>query len=239
MRRFDGYRYRVEETKDGRVHFLFNEGYPDEKEFTIDDHAVFDSLQQIVQKHKMYKYSGNYKPLMKIHDGHSWNLSVRFASGKSISAHGYMAGPRGYKEAFKAIIQCLDQWKSYPAPVNEVVYFDYVYGAIRYHVERQDDHAVMTIDDNGTGEHQSLERSLNMLEDVRMLVNMESLKENRSMHSDDPEAVNWSYEVSYANGEKYRCESYDAGYKCGTTHSLQRFVFDWIEGEVDIKNRYY
>ena len=44
MARFSGYRYEVKETKDGRVHFLFNEGYPDEKEFTVDDHSVFDTL---------------------------------------------------------------------------------------------------------------------------------------------------------------------------------------------------
>ena len=45
MNRFSGFGYSVNETKDGRVHFLFDEGLPGEKEFTIDDHSVFDSLQ--------------------------------------------------------------------------------------------------------------------------------------------------------------------------------------------------
>ena len=48
MDRFSGFGYSVRETKDGKVHFLFDEGLPGEKEFTLDDHSVFDSLQQLV-----------------------------------------------------------------------------------------------------------------------------------------------------------------------------------------------
>ena len=240
MRMFDGFRYKVELTKDGRAHFVYNEEYPDEKQFTIDDLSVFDSLQQIVMKHKMYKYSGHYDPMMRIDDGKSWHLSVRYVSGKDISAGGYMAGPKGYWDAFNDIIRCLDQWRDTPAEVNEVVYFDYVFGPTHYHVERQDDHTVMTIDDSETGEHQVIERSLNMMEDLRIMLNIYRLNEDYTLKTDDPEATLWYFEVLYANGDKYRHESYEKDFRSGDTYTLQRFVNDWKEAEVEnLQYRYF
>ena len=132
MNRFSGFGYQVNETKDGRVHFLFDEGLPNEKEFTIDDHSVFDSLQQIIMKYKMYNYRDYYRPPFDITDGKSWHLSVHYASGKSISSGGYMHGPNGYRSAFEEIIACLDHWKELPVDINEVTSFLYVYGKERY-----------------------------------------------------------------------------------------------------------
>ena len=224
MNRMSGFNYCVKETKDGRVNFLFNEGLPDEKEFTLDDHSVFDSLQQIVMKHKLYKYHGHYQPPFNVTDGQSWDLSVRYKSGESINANGYMDGPKGYRDAFQDIIQCLNHWKELPTPVNEVVSFLYVYGKESYRIEREDNHALLTYDNKETGEHKVLERDLDILEDLRIMFNVERLKMNGNRESLEPSCTPWMYDIVYQNGDHYRYESYDRDYKCGYTHILQDFI---------------
>lgn len=230
MNRFGGFGYLVEETKDGKVHFLFDEGHPDEKEFTIDDHSVFDSLQRIVMKHKMYTYHGHYDPPVFVTDGGSWSLYVTYASGASISAGGYMAGPDGYGEAFREVMQCLNRWKELPFAVNDVVSFLYEYGPDRYTLERKDDHAVMTIDNEQTGEHQVLERELDVLDDLRILFNIDRLKMNGTRSANlDFEYTPWMYEITYSNGDHYRYESYDRDFRCGYTESLQYFISNCLK----------
>lgn len=231
MNRFGGFKYRIEETKDGKVHFLFDEGYPDEKEFVLDDHSVFDSLQQIVLKHKMYRYKGNYNPPFHITDGQSWSLYVKYASRETISAGGYMAGPDGYRDAFNDIIQCLQPWKDIPVPVNEVVSFVYDYGKEHYAIERKDDHAMLTYDNNETGEHQVFERDMELLEHLRVTFNVERLKMNNTRGTLDEGCTPWMYEITYSNGDHYRYESYDGDFKCGYTCILQGFLSIWMTSE--------
>lgn len=239
MARFSGFGYAIGETKDGRVHFVFNEGFPDEKEFFLNDHSVFDSLQQIVMKHEMYKYHGHYSPPFDITDGKSWSLSVKYASGESINAGGYMHGPDGYRDAFKDIRQCLDRWKEMPIAANEVVSFLYEYGKERYVIERKDDHAVLIYDNVETGEHQVFEKELDMLEDLRVTFNIGRLKMNNTRSSLEPECTPWMYDITYSNGDHYRYESYDRDYKCGYTNMLQHFISNWMEEKDERQQTYY
>jgi hypothetical protein len=239
MDRFSGFGYSVRETKDGKVHFLFDEGLPGEKEFTLDDHSVFDSLQQLVAKHKLYKYRDFYRPPFDITDGKSWHLSVDYASGKSISSGGYMYGPNGYREAFQEIIQCLDHWKAMPVAANEVVLFLYEYGKEHYSILRKDDHAVLTYDNEETGEHQELEREPQILEDLRVIFNVDRLKMNGQRGNLDGEYTPWMYDITYSNGDHYRYESYDRDFKCGYTHILQGFIANWMEDKEERTPFYY
>lgn len=227
MRQFDGYKYLVEATKDGRVHFLFNEGFPDEKEFTTDDHSVFDSLQQIILKHKMYTYIGNYQPEVRIFDGHSWNLYVKYASRANISAGGYMAGPDGYGDAFRDIINCLDRWKETPVEKNLLVYFDYVYGNKHYRIEPKDDHTLVTIEDAFTGSHEEIEKPLDMMEDLRMTTITRNLRENRVSKSDDPNSITFEFDILFSNGSHYVYKSYDLNYECNKTQVMYWFFERW------------
>lgn len=229
MSRFSGFSYSIKETKDGRVNFRFDEGYPDEKEFTLDDHSVFDSLQQIIIRYKMHKYHGHYRPTFSVTDGKSWSLDVRYASGKSISAGGYMDGPSGYRQAFQDIRQCLKHWKELPIPQNEIVSFLYVYGKERYTIERKDNYALLTYDNEETGEHKVFEKKLDMLEDLRIVFNINGLKMNNKRGNTDFECTLWMYEINYSNGDNYRYESYDRDYKCGYTNSLQGFISRWMK----------
>ena len=239
MNRLSGFNYYVKLTQDGKVYFRFNEGLPDEKEITVDDRSVFDSLQQIILKHKMYKYSGNYQPPFSVTDGSSWDLAVHYASGYTISAGGYMYGPKGYRDAFNEIIQCLQHWKDLPSKVNEVVSFLYVYGKESYRIEREADHALLTYDNEETGEHKVLERELDVLEDLRILFNVDRLKMNGNRGKTDFECTLWMYDITYTNGDHYRYESYDRDYKCGYTHILQGFISYCMKEKSDRGEFYY
>lgn len=238
MNRFGGFGYYIKETKDGKVLFRFDEGLPYEKEFILDDHSVFDSLQQIITKHKMYTYYGHYQPPFDITDGGSWSLYVRYASGNSIDAGGYMAGPDGYGAAFREIRQCLDHWKELPVAANEVLSFLYEYGKERYTIERKEDHAVLTYDNEATGEHQELERELEMLEDLRIMFNIDRLKMNDTRGELEGEYTPWMYDITYSNGDHYCYESYDRDFKCGYTNILQGFISNWME-ETEHRRPYY
>jgi hypothetical protein len=223
MMRFSGYKFRVEETKDGRVHFLFNEDYPDELEFTVDDHSVFDSLQQIILKYKMYNYTGHYEPEERIFDGQSWSLYVKYASGASISAGGYMAGPDGYWAAFDEISDCLEPWKNTPVAKNDVVSFDYRYGPKHFHIEGRDDHAEVTVDD-GAGNHEVIEKPLEIMEELRLMAITEGLRENGGHRTDDPNSTPFRFELVFSNGDHYAYESYDTNYQCHYTEVIQWFL---------------
>ncbi|MBR4390708.1 MAG: hypothetical protein IKT08_01210 [Bacteroidales bacterium] len=239
MNRFSGFGYYVKETEDGRVLFRFDEGLPGEKEFVIDDHSVFDSLQQIVMKHKVYKYHGHYQPPFDVLDGTSWHLNVDYASGYNISAGGYMHGPQGYGAAFSEICQCLDHWKELPFAPNEVVSFLYVYGKERYTLERKDGHALLTYENEETGVHQEFEREPEMLEDLRVIFNVDRLKMNQTRGRLDEGCTPWMYDIIYSNGDQYRYESYDCDFKCGYTNILQGFLFHWMEENENRKPMYY
>ena len=239
MNRFSGFGYYVKETEDGRVFFRFDEGLPGEKEFTIDDHSVFDSLQQIVLKHKMYRYHGFYQPPVDVTDGKSWYLTVRYASGNSIDANGYMHGPKGYREAFRDIAECLDRWKALPIAVNDVTSFLYVYGKERYNIERKDGHVLLVYDNEETGEHRELEREPEMLDDLRIIFNVDRLKMNQTRGKLDEGCTPWMYDITYSNGDHYHYESYDGDFKCGYTHILQGFLSHWMEETENRRPLYY
>lgn len=238
MNRFSGFNYTIEKTKDGKVHFLFDKGLPGEKEFTLDDHSVFDSLQNIVEKYKMYEYSGHYQPEFDITDGSSWDLYVKYTSKKNISAGGYMAGPEGYWAAFREIIECLDHWKEMPVATNDVISFLYVYGKESYSIERKDDHAVLTYDNEETGAHRELERELDLMEDLRITFNIGGLKMNQTRGKTDSEGTPWFYDITYRNGEHYRYESCDREFRCGYTEQLQGFISNWMN-ETDERRPFY
>lgn len=238
MNRFSGFGYSIRETKDGKVHFLFDEGLPGEKEFVLDDHSVFDSLQQVIMKHKMYTYHGHYRPPFDVTDGTSWDLSVRYASGNCIDAGGYMHGPKGYREAFRDIDRCLEHWKNLSVPANEVTSFVYEYGKEKYTIKRVDDHAVLIYDNEETDEHRELERELEMLEDLRMFLNVERLKMNNERGKVGDDCTLWMYEINYSNGDHFLYEGYDCGFLCGYTHMLQGFVSNCMKNDEE-RNYYY
>lgn len=231
MARFSGFRYEIKANKDGKVHFLFNEGYPDESEYELEDHSVFDSLDKVVRTYEMWNYQPNYQPPMQIFDGESWDLYIKYASGATIQSGGYMAGPDNWGDASSALYKCLKPWKEMPGMVKEVVRFKYTYGTSTYLVERQGDHALLTVDVPSEERHETYEKGLEMLEELRIVANVEGLKKNGSMKSDDPTSTPFTVELEYSNGDKYFYESYDLNYQCHDTEVLQWFFSKWGDKE--------
>lgn len=239
MNRFSGFNYTVQQTKEGKVNLVFNEGFLDEKKMTIEDGSVFDSLHQVVMKYKMYNYRDNYRPVYHVTDGKSWQLYVKYASGKSISSGGYMAGPKDYRDAFAEIDSVLKPWKDMPVETIEVESFVYEYGPDRYTLEREGDHALLIHDNAETGEHEVLERKLLIYEDLRVVFIVERLKMNQTRGELDFEHTPWMYDITYTNGEHYRYESYDRDFKCGYTEMLQRFIYGWMQEDKERITFYY
>ncbi len=229
MNRLQGFNYTVDQNADGTVSLCFNEGFPDERKMTIDDRAVFDGLQQVVMKYKMYRYRDHYRPMMDVTDGMSWDLYVRYASGKSISSGGYMAGPDDYRKAFAEIDSVLKPWKDLPVEPVEVLSFVYEYGPDHYAIEREGDHALLIHDNAETGEHEVLTRKLLIFEDLRVFFIVERLKMNETRGNLNFEHTPWLFDITYSNGEHYRYESYDRDFKCGYTHILQSFIYGWMQ----------
>ena len=229
MDRFGGFGYEIKETPEGKVHFLFDERRPWEKEFTLDDHSVFDSLQKVIIEYKMYQYSGFYKPNMDIRDGESWDFSVRYASGKTLGASGYMAGPKGYGEAFNALHACLKKWKEMPVETNGVVSFTFHYGDDTYGITPQDGHALLTLDNETTGVHQRFEKDSRLFEDLRVLFLEYGLKMNAQRDQTREDCTLWDYEINYSNGERYQYFSADCGYKCGYTVAILGMLSRWMK----------
>ena len=182
----------------------------------------------------MYRYKGNYQPPFHITDGESWSLYVKYASRETISAGGYMAGPDGYREAFNDIIQCLQPWKEMPTQVNELVRFKYIYGATTYLVERKDDHALLTVDDENR--HEVYQKSLDMLEELRILANIEGLKVNGVLKSEEPNHIPFLFELEYSDGLKYSYQSYDLNYQCHYTEVLQYYFQRWTSDPEENNN---
>jgi len=199
---------------------------------------VFDTLQQVVMKHKMYRYSGQYKPPFDILDGSSWSLYVKYASKKTINAGGYMAGPDGYGDAIREIRECLQYWADMPVATNDVVKFIYEYGGERYLMEPNDGTALLTYDNEETGEHQVYQRDRGMLDDARILINTMRLKQNQTRGELEPGCTPWAFDITYRDGTHYRYESYDRDYQCGYTIELQGFISNCMEGKKEGQEHY-
>lgn len=105
-----GDRYEVSTTPEGRVCIVIDKELPGQKEFYLDDTAIFVQLQEIVKKFKMDEYKGNYQPEITVYDGSSWELFYRYDSGRSVRSGGYEACPENYVEMRRALAACFQQW---------------------------------------------------------------------------------------------------------------------------------
>ena len=88
---------RLERTN-GKVVLATRGTNTEEKEFVLDDgEQLLKEALAIIEEEKMLNYGISYElpPDMQPLDGYSWSFSARLADGRSISTHGYNAGPGG------------------------------------------------------------------------------------------------------------------------------------------------
>lgn len=91
--------YSAEQTEDGiRLYTeqLFSGGLIVD---TIVDETVLERLDEIAAKYRLDGWDGFDKNNGHVMDGYNFSLSVTFADGKTISAHGSNSFPEGYDDA--------------------------------------------------------------------------------------------------------------------------------------------
>jgi hypothetical protein len=89
-----------------------------------------------------------------------------------------------------------------------------------------------------TGEHQVYERDLGMLDDVRILLNITGLKEDRTRGELEPGCTPWMFDVTFADGTHYRYETFDRDFQSGYSIEFHGFAQNCIEGKSEGQTHY-
>ena len=233
MARFNGEKYQVSAEKDGRIHFIIDEGYPDEKDFYVDDTTVFDDLLAIVKQYKMDKYKSNYQPSMRIFDGDSWSLYYRYDTRRSVSSGGYMDWPDNYDEARQAINEYFQKWRDYAVETKRIDLFRYTSKNnsgcdIEYRIERGEEEATLTIRNAEYDTDKQLAVSNDYLNRLQELVNVYRLKDEYNRTTDDDSVTNYNYLVCYSNGDTLDIKGYYTTYLSGTGSAFESFFSHWL-----------
>ena len=67
------------------------------------DPNILEEMQKLAKKHKIWRREGDYRNT-KILDGDSWEFFMKFWNWNYISAHGYMASPRGFYKGLEEFL---------------------------------------------------------------------------------------------------------------------------------------
>ena len=233
MARFNGESYLVNAQKDGRIHIVIDEGYPNEKDFYIDDTTIFDDLKVIVDRYGMDKYKKNYKPKMEICDGDSWTLYYSYDSRRTISSGGYMAWPDNYREARRAIGEYFQKWRDYPIQAKEINLFHYTctnkHGCdIEYRLERGEQEATLYMRNAEYGTDKQLTVGNDHLTELQELVNIYRLKDESSRTTDDDSASFYRFFVSYNTGDTIDFQGYHTTFLGGLESAFVCFFDRWL-----------
>lgn len=70
---------------------------------------VAKKIDAIVDKYKMVKFKGEYKPDIEVLDGHQWTFNLELKDGSSTRADGYEAWPKDGPSAFGEIIDLMEE----------------------------------------------------------------------------------------------------------------------------------
>ena len=233
MARFSGESYQVSTEKDGRIHIIIDESFPNEKDFYIDDTTIFDELLAVVKEFKMDKYKSHYQPMMEIFDGDSWSLYYKYNSGRSQSSGGYMDWPDNYHDARHALSDYFQKWRDYPVPHKEINLFRYTchnnQGCdIEYRMERGENEAILYMRNADLQLEQTLSVSNDNLAELQELVNIYRLKEEYNRTSDDESASVYRFLVEYNSGDTIDFLGYHTTFLGGLENAFVAFFSEWL-----------
>ncbi len=228
-----GEKYNVSTEKDGRVHIVIDEGFPEEKDFYIDDTTIFDELDSIIMAFKMHKWKDDYKPRMEIFDGDSWSLYFKYGSDKSKSSGGYMAWPNNYHEARNAISTYFQKWRDYPIQAKEINLFQYTCKNkqgrdIEYRMERGEQEAKLFIRNAEYDTEKEVSVSNDYLKELQELVNMYRLKEEYNRTTEDDSASVYRFFICYNTGDTIDFTGYYTTFVSGQTAPFLSFFGHWL-----------
>ena len=240
-----GEKYNVSSEKDGRIHIVIDEGFPQEKEFYIDDTTIFDELDSIIKAFKMHKWHDKYEPRMEIFDGDGWSLYFKYGSGKSKSSGGYMAWPSNYHEARQAISAYFQKWRDYPIPAKEINLFQYTCQNkqgrdIKYRLERGEQEAKLFIRNAEYDTDKEIAVSNDYLRELQELVNMYRLKDEYNLTTDDDSASVYRFFICYNTGDTIDFTHYYTTFVGGQTTPFLSFFDHWLPVRGDlVRFEYY
>ena len=228
-----GEKYNVRTEKDGRIHIIIDEGFPQEKDFYIDDSTIFDELLAIVKQYKMDKYKSDYRPKMQVFDGDSCSLYYKYDSKRSVSSGGYMAWPNNYREARQAISEYFQKWRDYPIQAKEINLFQYTCKNkqgrdIEYRLERGEQEAKLFIRNAEYDTDKEIAVSNDYLTKLQELVNMYRLKEEYDRTTDDASASMYRFFISYNTGDTIDFRGYYTTFVSGQTAPFLSFFDHWL-----------
>ncbi len=69
---------------------------------------LMDRIYACLKKGKIQKYKERYRPPVRVYDGYSWTVQVKFENGETISSGGYMAYPKEFS-AVKDVIDIIER----------------------------------------------------------------------------------------------------------------------------------
>ena len=234
-----GEKYNVSTEKDGRIHIVIDEGFPNEKDFYIDDTTIFDELDSIISTFKMHKWRDKYQPSIQIFDGDGWSLYFKYASGKSKGSGGYMAWPKNYHEARNAISAYFQKWRDYPIQAKEINLFQYTCKNkqgrdIEYRLERGEQEAKLFIRNAEYDTDKEIAVSNDYLRELQELVNMYRLKDEYDRTTDDDSASVYRFFISYNTGDTINFTNYYTTFVSGQTSPFLSFFNRWLPVRGDL-----
>lgn len=227
-----GEKYNVSTEKDGRIHIVIDEGFPNEKDFYIDDTTILDELDSIIKTFKMDNWQKRYED-MRVCDGDSWSLYFKYASGKSKGSGGYMAWPNNYHEARNAISAYFQKWRDYPIQAKEINLFQYTCKNkqgrdIEYRLKRGEQEATLFIRNAEYDTDKEIAVSNDYLRELQELVNMYRLKDEYDRTTDDDSASVYRFFISYNTGDTINFTNYYTTFVSGQTAPFLSFFNRWL-----------
>ena len=240
-----GEKYDVSTEKDGRIHIVIDEGFPNEKDFYIDDTTIFVELDSIIKAFKIHKWQDKYQAKERIFDGDSWSIYYKYGSRRSKGSGGYMAWPDNYRAARQALSEYFQKWRDYPIPAKEINLFKYTCKNnqgrdIEYRLERGEQEAKLFIRNAEYDTDKEVAVSNDYLTDLQELVNMYRLKEAYSSTSDDDSASVYRFFIDYNTGNPIDFTSYYTTFVSGQTAPFLSFFNRWLPLRDDlVRFEYY
>lgn len=75
---------------------------------TVCGAEVMDRIYDCLKRGKIQSYKERYRSLVRVYDGYSWSVNVKFENGESISSGGYMAYPKDFS-AVRDVIDIIEK----------------------------------------------------------------------------------------------------------------------------------
>lgn len=208
MRAFDGEEWTVK-MEDSKTAIVTIKNGPEENTYRTSS-KLLDEMNQIVDRHKMYRFKGNYHSPFNVKDGWSWSLKMSFNDNTEVNGHGYMKYPRGAREAFEEITEFIKHWCSVPDSAKMWA-FDYsrFNGMVRgagesYYVHKSDGLVKIEINEGKNHERHIETDYLKIFDDLQEIVmdyKMYTFKGSYKPETEVMDGDSWRLSVYYEDDD--------------------------------------